>query len=101
MRGPSQSSKSQSGSGWLFLLGAPSMGSRAAFCSCQHNGFEARQKDESGDAPVIERDGKWYLYAPLHGRGIGVLVADNSLGPHIDRLKKPLIGGSPTLACTA
>ncbi|WP_322400340.1 glycoside hydrolase family 43 protein [Massilia luteola] len=42
---------------------------------------------------AIERDGKWYLYAPVQGRGIGVLVADNPLGPYIDPLKKPLIAG--------
>lgn len=42
---------------------------------------------------VVERNGKWYLYAPVHGRGIGVLVADNPLGPYVDPLKKPLIGG--------
>ena len=43
---------------------------------------------------VVERDGKWYLYAPLHVRGIGVLVADNPLGPYVDLLKKPLIGNN-------
>ena len=41
---------------------------------------------------AIERDGKWYLYCPVHGRGIGVLVADNPAGPFTDPLKKPLIG---------
>jgi hypothetical protein len=41
----------------------------------------------------IERDGKWYLYCPLHGRGIGVLVADNPFGPFTDPIGKPLIGG--------
>ena len=48
--------------------------------------------DNGAWAPqVIERDGKWYLYAPVHGRGIGVLVADNPLGPYKDPIKKPLI----------
>ena len=41
----------------------------------------------------IERDGKWYMYCPLQGRGIGVLVADNPLGPFTDPIGKPLIGG--------
>ena len=41
----------------------------------------------------IERAGKWYLYCPLQGRGIGVLVADNPLGPFTDPIGKPLIGG--------
>jgi hypothetical protein len=39
----------------------------------------------------IERDGKWYLYCPLQGRGIGVLVADNPFGPFKDPIGKPLI----------
>ena len=41
---------------------------------------------------TIERDGKFYMYCPVQGRGIGVLVADNPLGPFIDPLGKPLIG---------
>ena len=40
----------------------------------------------------IERDGKFYLYSPLQGRGIGVLVADNPYGPFVDPIGKPLIG---------
>lgn len=40
----------------------------------------------------IERDGKFYLYCPLQGRGIGVLVADNPYGPFVDPIGKPLIG---------
>ncbi len=48
--------------------------------------------DNGAWAPqAIERDGKWYLYAPVQGRGIGVLVADNPLGPYTDPIKKPLI----------
>ena len=51
--------------------------------------------DNGAWAPhMIERDGKWYLYAPVHGRGIGVLVADNPLGPYVDPIKKPLIGAN-------
>lgn len=42
---------------------------------------------------AIERDGKWFLYVPLQGRGIGVLVADNPLGPYTDPIGKPLIAG--------
>jgi len=41
----------------------------------------------------IERDGKFYLYCPIQGRGIGVLMADNPLGPFTDAIGKPLIGG--------
>lgn len=40
---------------------------------------------------VIERDGKFYMYCPMHGDGIGVLVADNPYGPFKDPLNKRLI----------
>ena len=42
---------------------------------------------------AITRDGKWYLYVPLHGRGIGVLVADSPFGPYVDPIGKPLVSG--------
>ena len=43
---------------------------------------------------TIERDGKWYMYCPLQGRGIGVLVSINGpFGPFTDPIRKPLIGG--------
>jgi len=42
---------------------------------------------------AIQRDGKWFLYVPLHGRGIGVLVADNPFGPYTDPIGRPLIRG--------
>lgn len=41
---------------------------------------------------VIERDGKFYMYCPVQGRGIGVLVADSPFGPFKDPIGKPLIG---------
>ena len=40
---------------------------------------------------TVERNGKYYLYAPLHGHGIGVLVADSPYGPFKDPLGKPLV----------
>ena len=40
---------------------------------------------------VIERNGKWYMYCPIHGNGIGVLVADSPFGPYKDPLGKPLV----------
>ena len=40
---------------------------------------------------VIERDGKWYMYCPIHGHGIGVLVADSPYGPFKDPIGKPLV----------
>lgn len=40
---------------------------------------------------VIERDGKWYMYCPIHGHGIGVLVADSPYAPFKDPIGKPLV----------
>ena len=40
---------------------------------------------------VVERDGKWYMYCPIHGHGIGVLVADSPYGPFTDPIGKPLV----------
>ncbi len=40
---------------------------------------------------VVERNGKWYMYCPIHGSGIGVLVADSPFGPFNDPLGKPLV----------
>lgn len=40
---------------------------------------------------VIERNGKWYMYCPIHGHGIGVLVADSPYGPFKDPIGKPLV----------
>ncbi|WP_281310094.1 glycoside hydrolase family 43 protein [Flavobacterium flavigenum] len=39
----------------------------------------------------IERNGKFYLYTPMHGQGIGVLVSDSPYGPFKDPLGKRLI----------
>ena len=40
---------------------------------------------------TVERNGKYYLYAPLHGHGIGVLVSDSPYGPYKDPLGEPLV----------
>ena len=40
---------------------------------------------------VIERNGKWYMYCPIHGHGIGVLVADSPYGPFRDPIGQPLV----------
>lgn len=40
---------------------------------------------------VVERDGKFYMYCPIHGNGIGVLVADSPYGPFVDPIGKPLV----------
>lgn len=41
----------------------------------------------------IERNGKFYLYCPIHGDGVAVLVADSPTGPFTDPLGKRLIDG--------
>lgn len=40
---------------------------------------------------VVERNGKFYMYCPIHGNGIGVLVSNNPYGPFKDPLGKPLV----------
>ena len=40
---------------------------------------------------VIERNGKFYMYCPIHGHGIGVLVADSPYGPFHDPIGQPLV----------
>jgi arabinoxylan arabinofuranohydrolase len=48
--------------------------------------------DNGAWAPqVIGRNGKFYMYCPLQGRGIGVLVADKPEGPFTDAIGKPLV----------
>ena len=54
--------------------------------------FAWRSRDNGGWAiQCVERDGKYYLYAPLHGHGIGVLTSDSPYGPFKDPLGKPLV----------
>ncbi|MBM6993917.1 MAG: family 43 glycosylhydrolase [Prevotella sp.] len=40
---------------------------------------------------VIARNGKFYMYCPLHGHGIGVLVSDTPYGPFKDPIGKPIV----------
>ncbi len=42
---------------------------------------------------AIERNGKFYLYCPIHGDGVGVLVADSPYGPFIDPVGNRLVEG--------
>lgn len=52
----------------------------------------AKNKDNGAWAMhVIERNGKFYMYCPLHGNGIGVLVSNTPYGPFVDPLNKPLV----------
>lgn len=54
--------------------------------------FEWRSRDNGAWAiQTIERDGKYYLYAPLHGHGIGVLTSDSPYGPFKDPIGAPLV----------
>ena len=54
--------------------------------------FEWVKRDNGAWAEqVIERNGKFYMYCPIHGNGIGVLVADTPYGPFKDPLNKPLV----------
>ena len=54
--------------------------------------FSWRTRDNGAWAiQTVRRNGKYYLYAPLHGHGIGVLVSDSPYGPFKDPLGKPLV----------
>ena len=54
--------------------------------------FAWRSRDNGAWAlQVVERNGKFYMYCPLHGHGIGVLVADRPEGPFTDPLGHPLV----------
>ena len=54
--------------------------------------FKWRSRENGAWAiQTVEHGGKYYLYAPLHGHGIGVLVADSPYGPFRDPLGEPLV----------
>ncbi|MBN2805743.1 MAG: family 43 glycosylhydrolase [Prolixibacteraceae bacterium] len=54
--------------------------------------FTWMDKTNGAWAPhCIERNGKFYLYVPIHGEGIAVLVSDAPTGPFIDPIGKRLI----------
>ncbi len=40
---------------------------------------------------VVEANGQYYMYCPIHGHGIGVLVSDTPYGPFRDPLGEPLV----------
>lgn len=40
---------------------------------------------------VVARNGKFYMYCPIHGNGIGVLVSDSPYGPFKDPLGHALV----------
>jgi arabinoxylan arabinofuranohydrolase len=54
--------------------------------------FNWHKKTNGAWAPqCIERNGKFYLYVPIHGEGISVLVSDFPTGPFSDPIGKRLI----------
>ena len=54
--------------------------------------FKWRSRDNGAWAEqVVYRNGKYYMYCPLHGNGIGVLVSDTPYGPFTDPIGKPLV----------
>jgi arabinoxylan arabinofuranohydrolase len=54
--------------------------------------FTWHEKTNGAWAPqCIERNGKFYLYVPIHGEGIAVLVSDSPTGPFSDPIGKRLI----------
>lgn len=54
--------------------------------------FAWSDKTNGAWAPqAIERNGQFYLYCPIHGDGVAVLVADSPTGPFKDPLGKRLI----------
>jgi beta-xylosidase len=40
---------------------------------------------------VVEANGAYYMYCPIHGHGIGVLMSDTPYGPFHDPLGEPLV----------
>ena len=40
---------------------------------------------------VVEANGEYYMYCPIHGHGIGVLRSDSPYGPFRDALGEPLV----------
>ena len=54
--------------------------------------FKWLEKDNGAWAPqCIERNGKFYLYVPIHGTGVCVLVSNSPYGPFTDPLGKQLV----------
>lgn len=54
--------------------------------------FKWTDKTNGAWAPqCIARNGKFYLYVPIHGEGVSVLVSDSPTGPFTDPLGKRLV----------
>ena len=78
---------------WLLYTSKDMVNWRDCGAVASLRNFEwARNKENGAWAiQVVERNGKWYMYCPLHGNGIGVLVADAPCGPFRDPIGKPLV----------
>lgn len=60
--------------------------------------FKWSDKTNGAWAPqAIERNGKFYLYCPIHGDGVAVLVADSPTGQFVDPLGKRLVDGTANI----
>lgn len=58
--------------------------------------FKWGPQDNGAWAPqVVQRNGKFYMYTPLHGKGIGVLVSNSPYGPFTDPINKALVNADP------
>lgn len=54
--------------------------------------FTWHKKTNGAWAPqCVERNGKFYLFVPIHGEGISVLVSDSPTGPFTDPIGKRLV----------
>lgn len=54
--------------------------------------FKWMNKTNGAWAPqCIARNGKFYLYVPIHGEGVAVLVSDSPTGPFTDPIGKRLV----------
>ncbi|GAB3361464.1 glycoside hydrolase family 43 protein [Arachidicoccus ginsenosidivorans] len=57
--------------------------------------FKWAGKNGAWAPQVIRRNGKFYMYCPIHLGGIGVLISNSPYGPFIDAIGKPIINNSP------
>jgi len=77
---------------WLLYTSTDMVNWKEYGAVAQVKDFKWRSRDVGAWAMhVVARNGKFYMYCPLHGHGIGVLVADSPYGPFKDPIDKPLV----------
>ncbi len=77
---------------WLLYTSTDMVNWKEYGAVAQVKDFKWRSRDVGAWAMhVVPRNGKFYMYCPLHGHGIGVLVADSPYGPFKDPIDKPLV----------